>query len=74
VIDLHTANASKPYLIIGGKSYIGIVKNFGLKHNYLLNFNKLKNGDNGTFTGSLIENGRASSAVDCRSHDEFGIV
>lgn len=70
VVDLHTANASKPYGIVGNKSYIPALKKLGIAYNLLLDFGVHTHGQNTSFTASFLGK-KESFAIECGSHDSL---
>ncbi len=65
-LDLHTARDSLPYVIFTQEKYLPLVKDVGLKYNFL------DDGEpSGSFDAALDPLGIDNLCIECGSHDEY---
>lgn len=68
-LDLHTARDSLPYVIFTQEKYLPLVKDVGLKYNYL------DDGEaSGSFDALMDPLGIDNLCIECGSHDEYDAV
>ena len=65
-LDLHTARDSLPYCIYTKESYGDLVKEVGLKYNYLDD-----SAPSGSFDAAMDPAGIDNLCIECGSHDEY---
>jgi len=65
-LDLHTARESLPYCIYTKESYAPLVKELGLKYNYLDDGEPI-----GSFDAAMDPAGIDNLCIECGSHDEY---